>query len=372
MKESFRQLLRKYFHFLGKDRNAVISLIGGIVLILAGHLVVDNFELKPHNDFSKFEKALKEWENETDLPVGHSNLFEFDPNTVSEGTLDSLNIPSFIKKNLLSYRSAGGRFSQKEDIRKIYGMNDSIFAAIEPFIFIVPRPIEPERGKLEYYSSGEKGIFDPNTANATDLYRFGFNRFQASNLLKYRKSGGRFSRAEDLLVVYGIDSVFLETIEKSVQITELPAVEVINDSPLSVKEPKLSPLVELNGADSLDLVSLSGIGPVFASRIIKYRELLGGFFTPRQLLEVYGFPEETFFAINENIIVDTLKVEKIRLNFAGYSELIRHPYFTKKQVDAIIDYRQKKGPFSSNEHLVQAGLVDSVAFHILEPYITCR
>jgi competence protein ComEA len=50
-------------------------------------------------------------------------------------------------------------------------------------------------------------------------------------------------------------------------------------------EPVFTP-VELNSADSTDLVELYGIGPVFANRILKYRDLLGGFYSVNQLLEV--------------------------------------------------------------------------------------
>ena len=131
-------------------------------------------------------------------------------------------------------------------------------------------------------------------------------------------------------------------------------------------------LIELNSADSLQLISLKGVGSVFASRILKYRELLGGYYSATQLLEVYGFPEETFFSIKENVFTDTMKVEKIRINFVDFSELLRHPYLKKMHVEAILNYRQKNGPFISNDQVLKAGLIDTTTFVTLLPYLTCR
>ena len=56
-------------------------------------------------------------------------------------------------------------------------------------------------------------------------------------------------------------------------------------------------VVELNTADTTILKKVPGIGSTFARRIIKYRELLGGFFTVEQLREVYGLDEERYNAM---------------------------------------------------------------------------
>ena len=54
-------------------------------------------------------------------------------------------------------------------------------------------------------------------------------------------------------------------------------------------KPKLPPVVvEINTADSAELMRLNGIGASFSRRIVKYRNLLGGFISKEQLLEVYG------------------------------------------------------------------------------------
>lgn len=170
----------------------------------------------------------------------------------------------------------------------------------------------------------------------------------------------------DLLKIYGIDSVFFESVKNNIVIHQKPTEKIDR------QEIRHSVLVELNSADSIELISLRGIGPVYASRILKYRDLLGGFFTTSQLVEVYGFSQESFIAISEKVTSDSLKVQKIRLNFADYGDLIRHPYFEKTHVDAILNFRRENGPFTSNSQILSAGLVDSVTYANLRPYLTCR
>ena len=107
-------------------------------------------------------------------------------------------------------------------------------------------------------------------------------------------------------------------------------------------------LLNLNSCDSASLEALPGIGPVLSARIIKYRNLLGGYVSADQLKEVYGLPEETFDMISSRVFTDSLSVRKIRINEADYKELIRHPYFQESEVSAILKYRELKGKITAS------------------------
>jgi len=120
------------------------------------------------------------------------------------------------------------------------------------------------------------------------------------------------------------------------------------------------------------LLQLRGIGPVFASRIIKFRDILGGYYSAEQLMEVYNFPEETFHEIKNYIRCDTARIRKMRLNFADFAELIRHPYLNREEVNSILNFREDNGPFISKEQLIEDGLVDSLKFQKIKHYISCR
>lgn len=345
-----------------------------ILLVIAANLLVDTIHLKPDHHFSDIERALEAWNPEPVKKPGFRTLFEFDPNIISPERLDSLLIPGFIKKNLLSYRSAGGKFKRAADLGKIYGMNDSIFAAIQTYIKIPETEIKKDETETSPPGTLFKGTFDPNSAGAEILSSFGFTKYQSSNLIKYREEGGFFSRPDDLLTIYGVDSTFFLRIKKNIRIAKPTVRRQSNNKSVPPKENEVEPdlTIEINTADSIDLVKLRGIGQVFAGRILKYRDLLGGFYKKEQLLEVYNLTEDTYNKIKENIWVDTLKIKEIRINFADYSELLRHPYIKRNQVEAILDYRQNNGSFRNPSQIFQAGLIDSLTFSPLRPYITCR
>jgi DNA uptake protein ComE-like DNA-binding protein len=290
-------------------------------------------------------------------------MFAFDPNTVDAEILDSLDIPEFIKRNIISYRKAGGRFLSLQDVRKIYGMNDSIFSVLEKYIVIAEKT--DSETKTLNVDKGIKGFIDPNKADFSQLIEFGFNRFQANNIIEYRKSNGSFKTQTDLMKIYGIDSSFVRLIENHIRFENKEELAIAGFKPAVVK-------VELNSADSTELMKLNGIGSVYATRILKYRDLLGGFYSASQLLEVYNFPEETFKNIENNISADTLLIKKIRINFAEYADLLRHPYLNKKQVEAVLNYRDKNGSFQNVLQLKTNGLIDSETFSRISPYFTCR
>jgi DNA uptake protein ComE-like DNA-binding protein len=128
-------------------------------------------------------------------------------------------------------------------------------------------------------------------------------------------------------------------------------------------------LLNINSCDSASLVALPGIGPVLSARIIKYRNLLGGYVSADQLKEVYGLPEETFIMISSKVFADSLSVRKIRINEADYKELIRHPYFKKNEVSAILKYRELKGKITDIGVMIENKLISPETGRKIKGYL---
>ncbi len=364
MRTPFKKLLHQFNKYSRSDRNAILILSGLILIVITANVIIKNIESKPKFDSSGYEKIADELEAALKGESIAESLFYFNPNTITKSQLDSLLLPPQIKQNLVAYRKAGGKFYSAKSFRKLYGMNDSVFDAIEHFI-IIEKKLTKKESSITVSKNKITGYFDPNKANLAELKKFGFNNYQANNLINYRNKGGVFKYANDLLKIYGIDSTFYKTLENHIQIEkqlEFPQsgnlIEVYK--------------VELNMVDSAGLVKLSGIGPVYATRILKYRKLLGGYYSKTQLLEVYNFPEETFMNIEKYISVDTMLIKKIRINFAEFKDLLRHPYLNKNQVSAILDYKEKNGAFGSISTLQLIDEIDSVTYSKVEPYFTCR
>ena len=76
-------------------------------------------------------------------------------------------------------------------MRRIYGMNDSIFSMVEPYIQL-PSEIPVVSEKIPVIRKTFSGTFDPNMVGYDELIDIGFSAFQASNLTKYRDNGGVF------------------------------------------------------------------------------------------------------------------------------------------------------------------------------------
>lgn len=128
-------------------------------------------------------------------------------------------------------------------------------------------------------------------------------------------------------------------------------------------------VVDINTADTSTLQLLRGIGPVFASRIVKYRSLLGGFVSTDQLLEVYGMTEECFASIAQHLSLSTSNVKLLPINSASLDELRRHPYLDYYQARAIVDYRNSVGIIRNYNDLLKINLIDESTARKIADYI---
>lgn len=133
-------------------------------------------------------------------------------------------------------------------------------------------------------------------------------------------------------------------------------------------KPKEIPVsqLDLNRADSSDLVKLPGIGAYFASRIIRYREQLGGFVTTAQLFEIDGLPDSVagwFF------ISDSLNTVRLDVNGLSLSSLRRHPYLNFYQARAIVEFRKDRGKLKGPEQLALLEEFTEQDLERLKPYM---
>ena len=278
------------------------------------------------------------------------HLFAFDPNTIDSTTLSNLEISEQVKLNLLRYRHKGGEFYTKSDFRKIYGVTDDIFLRIEPYLLL-----DNDR-KLESISASknELFLFDPNTASDDDFIRLGLSGKLIATIRKYQRNGGVYRKKSDFL-----EMRCLPESQKKI-LTDYVSFIPVENVP--------SRIIELNSADSVLLEQLPGIGDKLSKRIVKYRDLLGGFSSLVQLKEVYGLNEQVIFQIQDKVSVDTTKIRRLDLNFADFNELSRHPYLKKNLSKRIIGYRVKYGKIPTLKILCDSMILDIEEYNRLKPY----
>ncbi len=213
--------------------------------------------------------------------------------------------------------------------------------------------------------------FNPNTATKKELVTLGFSPFIAGRLENYRSKGGKFKIKSDLLKLYGMDSSLYKILYTWIDLpVEKPGkiVEVKKESESFKKTAKEK--FDLNTADSLQLVSIYGIGGKLSARIIKYRNLLGGFISPDQLKEVYGLDTIVISELNKrSFIVETFQPNRLNINSATEKELAAHPYLKYTIAKAITAYRFQHGDFKSIDDLTNIAIIDKSTFEKIKPYI---
>ena len=129
-------------------------------------------------------------------------------------------------------------------------------------------------------------------------------------------------------------------------------------------------LTEINGSDSIQIQKVKGIGKVLSKRIIKYRDLIGGFVKKEQLLDVYGMNPERYEEIEDQIIVDGSLAKRYNLYTASTNELAEHFFITYKEAKILkgIVYSSTSEDITLDDILNQDGIDKSRLKKIL-PYL---
>lgn len=213
--------------------------------------------------------------------------------------------------------------------------------------------------------------FDPNTASEDDFVRLGLSPAVAQTIVRYRSKGGRFSKPEDFQKIYTLSEAHYKRLAPYIRIksASTSASHRRHDMPHPVPEPVQPEMVSLNTATVDELIRLRGIGRVYAGRIIKFRDKLGGFYETAQLREVYGFPDSTYRLLKDRFVTDVSNVRKINVNEASAEVLAQHPYIGKKMAEDIIRLRNDLHQFREITELRQVPLINAEKYRKIAPYL---
>lgn len=210
--------------------------------------------------------------------------------------------------------------------------------------------------------------FDPNGLSAADWMRLGLSEGQIQVIKNYEAKGGQFREKADLKKIYSLSDKDYTRLEPYIRIPSRKSTRAVDSMPKSVASPSL--FIELNATDSIELQLLPGIGSVYASRIVRFRDRLGGFHQVSQLMDVYGMDTARFDGLKEYIYVDSSRVKKIKINSVGYERLRDHPFISPKLAHAMVQYRKQHGPYQLLSDLLQIAIIDDGIFRKIVPYLT--
>ena len=257
----------------------------------------------PKRDYPKFGRGSPRYPK-----VAQVRLAAFDPNTLTAEGWEARGVPHFVAARLVKYSAAAGGFKAKAQIKKMYGLEDSVYQRLAPYMQL------PDAAPQRDYAAnrpGPDGKFPP------------FARPDATP--------GKFPR----------------------------------------KPRNLQPF-DLNLADTTQLMQIRGIGAGRAKWVVKYRNQLGGYLREDQLDEVFVLrdaPDLRDSLKKYTFIAPGFAPKTVSVNTAGFDEMYLQPYMGKPRARLIVAYRQQHGPFRSIEDLKKVPVLKPEDVEKLRPYL---
>jgi len=297
------------------------------------------------------------------------DYFTFHSNE-KNGIIITLTVILFTVAAIFSYRFRSS--NTKPDISEFQNQVNTFLASAKPKQdedaarkFIAEEISSPSKAPSALF------VFNPNTATEADFINLGLSKRQSAGILNYLAKGGKFRKKEDFAKMYTISKEEYERLEPFILIPEKKQEEKIY-AEKKIYEPKSKEkiVVEINTADSLELIQVPGIKGYTAMKIIELRTKLGGFYSKEQLREVYRVDSVRYAEIEPFLTVDPFEVRKININTATIDELKIHPYIRYAIANSIVSIREQHGRFSTVEGVRKSHLVTEDVFRKIVPYLT--
>lgn len=346
MKEQSKEMLR-----------GITALVPMVLIAVA--LISLSRERKAQGNVEKNSDLIERYDT-----IQPTKLSPFDPNTADYRTLLSAGVPRNIAVNLIRWRTTGKVFRIKEDLALCYGMTDSLYFVLEPYITIAeefrikPRSYDSYAASSHTQRTATPIVYLPfkiDTATADYLSTIGFTPRQAALVVRYRDMIGGYHSIEEFAECYAVGDSVASLLKPYI------IFDVAANTPT---------LVELNSADSATLRSVVGIGEKSVVEILRYRDLLGGYYSIEQLSELDVVTERNFEKFSQQIYCDSARIKKININFASPKALEAHPYITSRALRRIVNKRQLKGGWSTVEELIEDGIFSEDEAKHIAPYLS--
>jgi DNA uptake protein ComE-like DNA-binding protein len=212
--------------------------------------------------------------------------------------------------------------------------------------------------------------FNPNFITDYKGSKLGMSVAEIDRLLNFRKTNQYVNSASEFQKVTQVSDSLLSTISPYFKFPDWVNKRKANNfKPFEKKAEKIV-LLDINHATKEDLIKIYGIGPALSDRILKQKELFGGFVSMKQMDHIWGLSPEVIENLNKYFRVTTLpKIKKIDINNASIKELMLFPYFKYDLAKSIVTYRSMNGDFKNSEDLTKINDFPSEKIDIISLYL---
>jgi competence ComEA-like helix-hairpin-helix protein len=305
--------MKEWFVFLSSERTGITALIVILLFVIVLPLFFENNKIG--------EEDMERLKNEMDIflaemekqpaKIKRDTLFMFDPNEIDSASLILLGFSPRQAKSIVNYRNKGGKFYTKESFGKSFVVSEEMYARLYYYLDI--KQEARKKGKIE----------------------------EAPGTIRENAGTSR----ENVETAKIVESKESNTTRKKIY------------------------TIELNSADFNELQKFRGIGEYYAKKIVEYRDKLGGFYKPEQLMEIRGIDSVRFEMFRDQIIIDTSHIKRININTTTEAELAKHPYINNFTAKAIIKYRNFKGTIRSLDEMLNEKILNEQQSEKIKAYI---
>ena len=248
--------LKNYLSITKKEWNGIVVLVILIALVLVAPYVYQLFGKDSTINIKDFDKAIAQLNkgayseafssenSQSGYKISRPVMFSFNPNNLSVAQWEQLGLSERQSKIIKRYEASGGRFYKKEDVKKMYGLADSDYKKLEPYI-VIPKEVYISKKA----QPGE--IIEINSADSVRLTKVrGVGPGFAKRIYRYKERLGGFYSKTQLKDVYGIDSVKFAEIEPGVSV-DPTLVRKININNISFNQLRLFPYLNYKQGNAI-------------------------------------------------------------------------------------------------------------------------
>lgn len=209
-------------------------------------------------DYQEKQDSIRkaQWRKQRDTIAIRMEVF--DPNTADSSTLVHLGFKPWQAKNMVKYRAAGGKYRKPEDLKKLYGMTDSMFQALTPYIYIAREEVDSlavdslRKDSLPRWKEENKDtILNLRTADTVELKMIhGIGSYRARQIVRYREQLGGFVSVEQVLEAKGMENVDADSLLAHFWIDSVK-IEAMNVNSVGVQRLSRHPYLRFEQAQAI-------------------------------------------------------------------------------------------------------------------------